>query len=237
MNRHASTFGVSARAAKAAAAAAAFATFGLSAQPGSVPSAHADRGASSTWALPENDKGAGLIGIKVGAFLPQAFQDQLSTSYFVELEGGYLLPFVNRMFGIVGSFALSMPTTHGTVSDGRVPGGSYSYDQTTQQFQLGLTFVAKVPIGRFVPYVGVGPRLFIVRTPSSGLSTSGTAIPESVELSQEVGVGVPVGLDILLGPGRLFAELQLLYAASSQQSTGPGTFGSMTAAAGYRFVF
>ena len=215
----------------------ALSAFAVSPQTGSVASARADRGVSSTWALPENDKGAGLLGIKVGAFLPQAFQDQLSTSYFVELEGGYLLPFVNRMFGIVGSFALSMPTTHGTISDARVPGGSYSYDQTTQQFQLGLTFVAKVPVGRFVPYVGVGPRLFIVRTPSNGATAGGAAIPETVELSQEVGVGVPVGLDILLGPGRLFAELQLLYAASSQASTGPGTFGSMTAAAGYRFVF
>lgn len=229
MKRHVPTWTV--------AGAIALSTFAVSPQTGGVGSAHADRGVSSTWALPENDKGAGLLGIKVGAFLPQAFQDQLSTSYFVELEGGYLLPFVHRMFGIVASFAFSMPTTHGTISDARLPGGGYSYDQTTQQFQLGLTFVAKVPVGRFVPYVGVGPRLFIVRTPSTGLTTGGAAIPESVELSQEVGVGVPVGLDILLGPGRLFAELQLLYAASSQASTGPGTFGSMTAAAGYRFVF
>ncbi len=200
-------------------------------------SAWADRGASSTWALPEHDKGAGLIGIKIGAFLPQAFQSQLDTSYFLELEGGYLLPFVNRMFGIVGSFALSTPQTRNTISDPRVPGGSYSYDQTTQQFQLGLSFVAKVPLGRLVPYVGIGPRLFIVRTPSSGSAADGTAIPQTTELSQEVGVGVPLGLDILLGPGRVFVELQLLYAASSQQSTGPGSFGSMTAAAGYRFVF
>lgn len=216
---------------------AALLTFVLTPQGRVLPTAAADRGVSSTWALPENDKGAGLIGIKVGAFLPQAFQSQLDTSFFLELEGGYLLPFVNRMFGIVGSFAVSMPQTKNTISDPRVPGGSYSYDQTTQQFQLGLSFVAKVPIGRLVPYVGIGPRLFIVRTPSSGSAADGTAIPQTTELSQEVGVGVPLGLDFLLGPGRLFVELQLLYAASSQQSTGPGSFGSMTAAAGYRFVF
>lgn len=233
MKRHAPTWNLSA----AAATAAALVTLAFDPQHGAVRSAQADRGVTSTWSLPENDKGAALLGVKVGAFLPQAFQDQLSTSYFLELEGGYLLPFVHRMFGIVGSFSVSMPTTHGSVTDARVPGGSYTYDQTTQQFQLGLTFVAKVPIGRFVPYVGVGPRLFIVRTPSNGATTAGTAIPESVEQSQEVGVGVPVGLDFLLGPGRLFAELQLLYAASSQLSTGPGTFGSLTAAAGYRFVF
>lgn len=216
---------------------AALLSFVLTPQGHVVSPAAADRGVSSTWALPENDKGAGLVGVKVGAFLPQAFQAQLDTSYFVELEGGYLLPFVNRMFAIVGSFALSMPQTRNTVMDPRVPGGSYSYDQTTQQFQLGLSFQAKVPLGRLVPYVGIGPRLFIVRTPSSGSAADGTAIPQTTELSQEVGVGVPLGLDILLGPGRLFLEFQLLYAASSQQSTGAGSFGSMTAAAGYRFVF
>lgn len=216
---------------------AALLSFVLTSQGQIVSRAAADRGASSTWALPANDKGAGLIGVKVGAFLPQAFQSQLDTSYFLELEGGYLLPFVNRMFAIVGSSALSNPQTKNTVSDPRVPGGSYSYDQTTQQFQLGLSFQAKVPLGRLVPYVGIGPRLFIVRTPSSGSAADGTAIPQTTELSQEVGVGVPLGLDILLGPGRVFLEFQLLYAASSQQSTGAGSFGSMTAAAGYRFVF
>ena len=198
--------------------------------------AGADRGVDSTWQIPEHDRGAGLVGVKVGAYLPQAFQDQLATSYFVELEGGYLLPFMHRMFGITASVALSMPTTQNTISDARVPGGSYSYEQTTQQFLLGLTFVAKIPLGRFVPYLGVGPRLFIVRTPSAGGTAGGAAIPESVEQSQEIGVGVPVGLDILLGTGRLFLEAQLLYAGSSQRSTGPGAFGSISVAAGYRFV-
>jgi hypothetical protein len=142
------------------------------------------------------------------------------------------------MFGIVGSFAVSMPTTSNTIMDPRVPGGSYTYYQTTQQFQLGLTVVAKVPLGRLVPYVGIGPRLFIVRTPSNGTAAdaNATAIPQSSELSEEAGVGVPLGLDILVGPGRILLEAQLLYAPSSQTSTGPGSFGSISVAAGYRFV-
>ena len=59
---------------------------------------------------------------------------------------------------------------------------------------------------------------------------------QTTELSQEVGVGVPLGLDVLLGPGRVFVELQLLYRRIITAVDRPG-FGSMTAAAGYRFVF
>src|SRR5579883_2625215 len=64
--------------------------------------AAADRGVASTWETPEQDKGAGIIGLKLGAFLPQAFSP-LGVSYFAEVEGGYLLPFFNRMFSITGS--------------------------------------------------------------------------------------------------------------------------------------
>lgn len=202
---------------------------------GSAPARADSGGIDSTAKIPPDDKGAGLVGLKVGAFLPEPFSS-LGPSYFVEVEGGYLLPFVHRLIGITGSVAMGMPTIGTTLSDPRVPGGSYTYTQTTQQFMLGLTVVAKIPLGRFVPYIGIGPRLFLVRTPSSGSAADGTAIPQSVELSRDVGVGVPAGLDILLGPGRLFAELQFLYSGSSQLSTGPGNFGALSVAAGYRLV-
>ena len=201
-----------------------------------VNNAYADRGAASTAAFPAHDKGAGVVGLKIGALLPQAFTP-LSTSYFLEVEGGYLLPFVHRLLGVTASFAMSMPSVSGdNISDSRLPSGSYSYTQTTQQYMLGVTALIKIPLGRFVPYLGVGPRMFFVRTLSSGSAQDGAAILESTELSKEIAVGVPLGLDVLLGPGRAFFEGQLLYAGSSQRSTGPSSFGSITLALGYRLV-
>lgn len=180
--------------------------------------------------------GAAFIGAKLGALLPQAFSP-LGASFYTELEGGYLLPPLRRAFSVHGSFAVALPQLGGTIADPRVAGGSYSYEQPSQQFLLGLTVLCHVPLGRLQPYLGVGPRLSIVRTVSSGMAQSGAAIPTSVETSTQPGIAVPLGLDVQLGPGRLFVELQLLYAASPQASTGSGNFGSLTAAAGYRMVF
>lgn len=197
--------------------------------------AAADRGVSSTDQLRAEDKGAGIIGLKIGALLPQAFSP-LGANWMLQLEGGYLLPYYHRLIGIVGSVSVAMPTVSGSaVGDARVGSGSFDYEQQSQQFLLGLTLMGHIPLGRVVPYVGVGPRAFVVRTVSTG-QAGGSAFPSNSELSVEPGVGVPVGLGILLGPGRLCAEFQLLYAPAQQRSTGPGSFGSMSLSAGYLFV-
>ncbi len=204
---------------------------------GAAPAWADSGGISSTRDLLPDDRGAGILGLKAGAFLPEAFSP-LAPTYFLELEGGYLLPFAHRLLGITASFAVGMPTQSGAVQDPRVAGGSYAYSETTEQFMLGLNVVAKIPLGRFVPYIGVGPRLFIVQTPSSGSAADGTPMPQTTELFKELGVGVPIGLDILFGPGRLFAEFQLLYAPASPVHllTGAGDFGSMSVAVGYRLI-
>ena len=199
-----------------------------------APAARADRGLSTVKEQPPGDRGGGILGAKVGVYLPQVFSPLL-TSYFVEVEGGYVLPYVHRLLAITGSAALSSPTISGGGADPRLPSGGYTYELTQQQIVLGLTVTAKIPLGRVVPYVGIGPRLFVMRSASQG-QAGGSVIPESVETSAEAGVIVPLGLDILLGPGRLFAEGQLLWAGTEQRTTGAAQLGAIAVAAGYRLV-
>ncbi len=198
-------------------------------------SAHADRGMPSTFAQPPGDRGAPVIGLKLSALLPQAFSP-LHTHVLAELELGYILPFGRRVLSITGSFGFSLPSTEGSnIADSRVPGGSFNYTSSEQHFLIGFTAWANMPLGRVLPYVGIGPRIYGVRTTSNG-NAGGAAILETLETSTQVGVGVPVGVNVMLGPGRLFGEFQFLWAGINQKSTGDGSVGSLTIGAGYRFV-
>ncbi len=195
----------------------------------------ADLGAATTADFSARDRGGVIVGAKGGVALAQALSP-LGTSYFVEVEAGYALPFWRRLLAVTLSASFSAPGMDGSGMDGRLAGGSYTYHLDQQQLGLGLSVLAKVPLGRVVPYAGVGPRIFLVRSHLTGQGGPGAAIPETDETSMEFGLGVPVGLDVLLGPGRLFAEGQLLYAPTSQRTTGAAALGAITVALGYRFV-
>lgn len=197
--------------------------------------ARADRGLATTATALPADRGGAIVGLKLGGLFAQPFS-ALSGSYYLEVEGGYLLPFVRRLLSITASVGFAAPPVNGSGADPRLPGGGYSYSVDQRQLSFGLTASARIPLGRFVPYVGVGPRLFLVRTGSSAQTTQGVAIAETRETSTEIGLGVPLGLDVLLGPGRLFAEGQILWSAVAQRSTGESNLGALTLSAGYRLV-
>ena len=201
---------------------------------GASGAARADLGLRSTLDEKPRDRGGAIVGLKVGGALTQPFSN-LGGSYYLELEAGYMLPYLRRLLSVTVSAGLSAPSTSGSASDSRVPGGSFTYEAGQTQVGLGLTLTARVPLGRIVPYVGVGPRLILVRTQSSGVATA-APIDQSSETSTEIGIGVPVGVDFLLGPGRIFAEGQLLWTGIAQRSSGESSLGAINLCAGYRFV-
>lgn len=196
--------------------------------------ARADRGVSSTAALPSHDRGGAIVGLKVGGWFPQAFS-YLGSSYFVELEAGYMLPYLRRLLSLTASVSLSDPGLEGGASDPRVSGGAYTYSAHQLQLQFGLTAWARVSLGRVVPYVGLGPRLWLVRTASTGQAAAASFLDTS-ETSSEIGLAVPLGLELILGPGRAFVEGQLHYAPTAQRSSGESSLGAVLLGVGYRLV-
>lgn len=187
---------------------------------------------------PKRDRGQVLLAVKVGALLPYGFS-RLGASYLVDLELGYALPVLHHRLALTIEGAFTAPEASGSTTDPRLdaaPGGAYSWHLSQRELILGLSLVYRHPIGRLTPYIGVGPRLFLLDSRVNG-SAGAAPIAQSSETSTKIGAGIPVGLGFRLGPGDLFAELALNISGINHRTTGDTNTGSLTLAAGYRFVF
>jgi hypothetical protein len=168
----------------------------------------------------------------------QAFS-KLGTSYLVEAELGWALPVLKHHLAITLSGAFTAPEATGTQTDPRVTmsGGSYNWYVQQEELILGLSLVGRFPIGtRLMLYVGVGPRLFLLQTRTQG-NAGTSAISLSLEQSTQVGVGVPLGVAVRIGPGQIFVEPELNVSALPHTTTGSTNTGSLAFTAGYRFLF
>lgn len=191
--------------------------------------------ASVTQTAPRRDRGVVLVAAKVGALLPYGFSN-LGASYLVDVEVGYALPVWKHRLAITLDGAFTAPEASGTTTnDPRLDasGGSYDWHLSQRELILGLSVVYRHPIGRLVPYVGIGPRLFLLDSRIDG-TAGGARISQSSEVSTKAGVGVPVGVGFRLGPGDLFGELALDWAPIDHRITGDTNTGSISIAAGYR---
>lgn len=196
-----------------------------------------------------HDRGAFVIGLKAGGLFPEPFtQGRLGPSFLADVELGYVLPFARRGFALLLDVGYTQPMASGTASDPRVgasippaslmtpTSGNYSWSMTQRELVIGFTLMWRLSFigsGRVAPYIGVGPRLWFLQTLVTGTSGS-NIISESREQSMRVGLSVPVGVDIGLGPGRVFVEALMLWAPIDHQITGDSSVGSIDALVGYR---
>jgi hypothetical protein len=191
-----------------------------------------------TEAAPAHDRGQVLVAVKGGVLLPYGFS-KLGASYLVDVELGYALPVLHHRLAITVEGAFTAPQASGSTTDPRLDastGGTYSWQIAQREVILGLNLIYRHPLGRFTPYVGIGPRMFLLDSRVNG-NASGAPISQSSEVSTKFGVGIPVGLGVHLGPGDLFAELQLNVSPMDHLTTGPTNTGSIALAAGYRLIF
>ena len=188
-------------------------------------------------------RGRILAGAKFGGMFGW---DRLGPSFNVGVEVGWvpMLPKVKDTFGLVIDLAYSQPGLSGNGPDARVDGAIFGYSVTVKELMLGVSVVyratwvkgGKLAAGKFVPYLGIGPRFFFVEAEASGTSGTTKAFEGIKERITTIGLGVPVGADYGIGPGRLFVEALVMWAPLDLNLTGSTTLGAVSVSAGYRFL-
>lgn len=185
-------------------------------------------------AMKERDRGEVLVAVKAGGLVARGFS-QLTGSYLVDVELGYALPVLKHRLALTLDAAFTAPQASGTQTDPRIDGngGTYGWKLEQRELIFGLTLIYRHPIGRLTPYIGVGPRLFLLQSKTSG-GVAGTAISTSAEQSTKVGAGIPLGLGFRLWRGDLFVEVALNISPIDHTTTGDSNTGSLSCALGYR---
>jgi hypothetical protein len=193
----------------------------------------AEEGGSDPVATPGKDRGAFIAGAKVGGIVPF---DGLGPFVLGTLEVGYVLPIMKRSFAGVIDVSYTAPSTTGEQSDPRVSGGTYSWTLTQKELVIQPTLMYRLTsLGRVVPYVGVGPRIYLLRSIVEAKAGS-QVIGETIEQSTKVGVGLPLGAEFKLGPGALLGELLFEYGPLDHTATGSSHTAGGTLQLGYRLM-
>lgn len=196
-----------------------------------APSASAEDAA----AAPATPPGAGKKGFfvtgKVGGIIPFG---GLGPNAIGGIDLGYALD-MGLAFGVAGDY--SAPKKSGTEQDPRVTAKSYSWHLTEQELQIMPFLMYRITsMGSVVPYAGIGPRIYFLQ--STVRSNEGEpSFQETVEKGMKIGVGIPLGVELRLGPGAGIAELLLQYGGLDHTATGKSNTGAASLALGYRLMF
>jgi hypothetical protein len=175
-----------------------------------------------------------LAGAKVGGLLSFGGLDPNAR---VGIELGYVFPWLHRSFAFLVDADYAAPKSSGTqAGDPRVQGGTYDWHLTEQILALQPTIMYRfTKLKSVVPFIGVAPRIYMLRSTVRG-AVGSVEIPETTEQSTKVGLGVPFGAEIKLGPGALIGELLFEYGSLDHTATGDSNTGALSLAVGYRLL-
>jgi hypothetical protein len=171
------------------------------------------------------------IAASVGVTVPTS---ELGPMVVGGLELDLALPVLDRRLVLALAATLTRPSVSGSGTDPRV-GGAYDYDLAVTELKLSLDVIYRLfPADRsFVPYLGVGPVLHLLKTTESTTLAPG----DNTEQGTAVGVEGLLGADLRLGPGMLLGELRYVYSKLDHLWTGDSNVGNVTISIGYRLVF
>lgn len=183
----------------------------------------------------QHEAGTGVtLGLKLGGGFSQPFGD-LGTAFLTELEAGYRMPFAERALAVFLAGAYTQPGAEGkNIADARLPGAaSYQISQQELLLTLGLTYRLQLPSKLIRPYGTLGPRLFLMRTLTSG-SAGGKAFGDNDETATRVGIFGALGAELCLGPGAALIELSMTWARVNGYVLRDTSAGSLGIGIGYR---
>ncbi|HEY3354454.1 MAG TPA: hypothetical protein VGQ83_14480 [Polyangia bacterium] len=175
-----------------------------------------------------------LAGARIGVVTPQAF-NKLTTSFLVEAEAAYQLPFLHRRLGLFLDLGYTQPTARGSRTDPRVltNGGTVGYTTTVRDFGIAFGAQYRHAFGEWlVPYGGLAIKMHLTDTLVE--QTAGTTdLGSNTEQSTRFGVLGRIGLGVHLGPGDLVGELQLEYTPVDHLITGDSNTAHIAIQVGY----
>lgn len=182
------------------------------------------------------ERGIVLLGAKVGGIAPF---NGLSPFVHGAIEAGYVFPTLNHGLGAYLQVEYSAPRTDGDVKEDfdrdRVPSGAYSWHVTQQELVFTPTFLYRMTTlsHTITPYVGLGARIYLLKTTTRG-DADGVKIDETTEQSTKWGIGLPLGAELALGPGKLIGELMFQWGPLKHTLTGDTHLAGASLSVGYR---
>lgn len=178
-----------------------------------------------------DDSSAFLAAGKVGAIVPFNGLDPFVAG---GVELGWVFAGTNRRIAGLLDVTYTAPHAEGSESDPRVGSGEYSWEVRQKELVLQPTFLYRITSdSAFVPFVGIGPRIYFLETVGNGES-GGSKLSETYERSTKLGLGLPLGAEYQLGPGGLFAEALFEWGPLDHRITGDSSLLAVNVLLGYR---
>jgi len=182
----------------------------------------------------KDESGAFLVAGKIGGI---ASFNGLSPFVIGGVELGYA--FARRTMAVMLDASYTAPSSDGqakeTFNPARIPDGTYKWELHQKELVFQPTFLYRLTSlsDRITPYAGLGPRIYLLQSVTRG-SSGGKTFQDSTEQSTKFGFGIPLGAELKLGPGGIFAEFLFQWAPLDHQTTGDTNLGSGSLFLGYR---
>ena len=197
-------------------------------------SVDASLAASTATAAP--DPGKLLVAGKIGGLASFNGLDPFPT---VGVEVGYVFGGTDGRIAALLAGEYTAPSASGDRAEAfapeRIPDGAYSWELRQKELVLQPTFMFRLTglVPQLTPYAGVGPRVYLLESVVRGRAGA-VSFQDTTERSTKFGVGVPLGAELELGPGGLFAEFLLQWAPVDHATTGDTHLGGSSLYLGYR---